>query len=310
MLQNWRENISRRVGASGRGTKMIRSRRPGRIRACWMERKRHRQPDFVVNWHRDVSQVKAFTSEDISSGIFLCLTEKSNYLNFFFEQDHFGVFGVLSAHNGSDLWPPSCLLRSSWRDWSFLCSCTDRPPFWGQPWTNSPKCKLWNLSFPLLAVSMETMLMLSDKPSTSYRSHLRDPKTVLEYPKLPLSRLSDVIKWQAPLNHRQADRQTNMSPLARFSQAVTNSAMEWHCLVWADYPFNQGSYLKNGSILQKQRATSRHEETFNVSAGINRNTNADWNRQFHCCSCLKTQWGPGCKDSGASGFGPDRPQRG
>lgn len=109
---------------------------------------------------------------------------------------------------------------------------------------------------------------------------------------------------------RQTDRQTNMSPLARFSQAVTNSAMEWHCLVWTDYPFNQASYLKNGSILQKQRAHSHHEETFNISAGINRNTNVDWNRQFHCCSCLKTQWGPGCKDSGASGFGPDRPQRG
>lgn len=53
------------------------------------------------------------------------------------------------------------------------------------------------------------MLMLSDKASASYRPRLHDPKTVLEYPKLPLSRSSDVIKWQAPLRRRQTGRQTD-----------------------------------------------------------------------------------------------------
>lgn len=60
------------------------------------------------------------------------------------------------------------------------------------------------------------MLTLSDKPSTSYTSHPRDPKTVLEYPKPPLSRLSDVIKRRAPPARRQpTDRQDATSPSAR-----------------------------------------------------------------------------------------------
>lgn len=210
MLLNWRENISRRVGASGRGTKMMRSRRPGRIRACWMEKKQRQSGllSYFTNGHRDVYQAAAFTSKLI----IIIITSLSHW-----DPAHTLYKITLGSQKYCqhtmaltfDLLP-ACLLRSRWRDWSVLYSCIDRPPFWREPWTKCLKCKLWNLSFPLLAVSMETMLMLSDKPSTSYRSHLRDPKTVLEYPKLPLSRLSDVIKWQAPLKHRQADRQTNM----------------------------------------------------------------------------------------------------
>lgn len=88
------------------------------------------------------------------------------------------------------------------------------------------KSKLWNSGFALVAVDVETMATLSDKPSTSYRSHLGDSKTVLEYPKPLLSRLSDVIKWQAPLHFRQADGHTKMSPFAVLRQAEV-----WDCSV-------------------------------------------------------------------------------
>lgn len=191
---------------------------------------------------------------------------------------------------------PACLLRSRWRDWSFLYSCTDRPPFWGQPWTNSLKRKLWNLSFPLLAASVETMLMLSDKPCTSYRSHLRDPKTVLEYPKLPLSRLSDVIKWQAPLKHRQADRQTNMPCLHSLASTRPWQTLRWYGIVWFGqiiHSTRPATWRTAGSYKNKTRflAVNKHLRPA-LQWGINRNANIDWNRQFHCCSCLKTQWGP------------------
>lgn len=127
--------------------------------------------------------------------------------------------------------------------------------FWRQLWTKCLKCKLWNLSFPLLAVSVETMLTLSDKPSTSYRSHLRDPKTVLEYPKLPLSRLSDVIKWQAPLKHRQADGRTNMPCLRSLSSAWLWQAVGWYGVVWlrADYPFKPADLSNERPDLAKTK---------------------------------------------------------
>lgn len=126
----------------------------------------------------------------------------------------------------------ACLLWRRSRNWSVLSFCTDCTPLYTGPWTKCLKCKLWNVSFPLLAVSVETMLTLSDKPSTSYRSHLRDPKTVFEYPKPPLSRLSDVIKWQAPLKHRQADGQTNMPRLHSLSSARPWQAVVRYGIVW------------------------------------------------------------------------------
>lgn len=82
-----------------------------------------------------------------------------------------------------------------------------------------PDIQIVKFELSTSGVSVETISPLSDKSSTSYRSHLCDPKTVFEYPKLPLSRLSDVIKWQAPLKLRQADRLTNMSCLHLLSSA-------------------------------------------------------------------------------------------
>lgn len=64
------------------------------------------------------------------------------------------------------------------------------------------------------------MLTLSDKAFTSYRSHLGDPKTVLEHPKPSLSCLSDVIRWQAP-SQAQTDKY-GPSTLAVLSLAVTS----------------------------------------------------------------------------------------
>lgn len=137
------------------------------------------------------------------------------------------------------------------RNWTLLYTRIDLGT-----WTKFLKRKLWNISFSLLAVSMETMLTLSDKPSTSYRSHLRDPKTVLEHPKLPLSCLSHVIKWQAP-SQTQTGRRTDKyapSPFALLSQAVTSCGTVWCRLVWVDYPFERPASWRRVAFEKWQNA--------------------------------------------------------
>lgn len=160
------------------------------------------------------------------------------------------------------------------------------------------------------------MLTLSDKPSTSYRSHLRDPKTVLEYPKPLLSRLSDVIKWQAPLIHRQADGQTNMPCLHSLP-----SARPWQAVLWCSIVrFGLHIHLTN-QLAEEQwnvKIIERISLAVNlklISAPEGEKKNQHKNKHqleltvsllFFSQDSMKL----GCKDSGAPGFGPDRPQRG
>ncbi len=158
------------------------------------------------------------------------------------------------------------------------------------------------------------MLMLSDKLSTSYRSRLHDPTTVPEYPKLPLSRLSDVIKWQAPLKHRQADGQTNMPRLHSLSSAWLWQAVGWCDIVWFGvvYPFDEpATWSAAGFENNKIHVTlSRFSIKFipqTETQQKNKNQlGPTASSLFHFQDSVRL----GFKDSGASGLGPDGPQRG
>lgn len=184
-----------------------------------------------------------------------------------------------------------------------------------EPWIQMPKmqnCEISVFHFSQSAWRQCWRYLINPPLPTDHISVT--PKQVLEYPKLPLSRLSDVIKWQAPLNaDKPTDRQ--MCPVSIcFPQTGPGTSWGLRCAaVWFGLcvlfkqraPVEETAWLVNNETLKKKKF---HWLWLNLQ--LNRETNIKWNWQFPCCLSSKARWGLVVKTVEPSGFGPDRPQRG
>lgn len=113
----------------------------------------------------------------------------------------------------------------------------------------------------------------------------------------------------AGASQTQTGRRTDkyaLSPFALLGQAVTSCGAVWYCLVRVVYSQRTAGFENN-----KMQFT-RRELAFNFSSG-KKNQQKNKHQLELTVSLLFFSEGsvrPGCKDSGAPGFGPDRPQQG